>query len=335
MEIVLTIGIVAGLSLLIIIHEAGHFIVGKLLGFYIKEFGIGYPPRIFGKKIKETVYSVNWIIFGGFVRFFDDKYENDPDADGSKSFSRQSILKRFLTVSAGIMINFLAGWILLSFVFMIGASESLLVTGIKENSAAAQSGIEVGDQIMDFEKVADLSVFLEKNKGHEVLIKIRRAGAEQSVSVFSEGRLGVYLNEIGVEKYGFFKSIWEGFIASVNSVVSGAIGFIKVIAMAFADIKALGNVVGPVGIAGMAIQTSKLGFVYFLQILAMISLGLAAFNIFPIPSLDGGRLLFLLVEKIKGSPLSLKAEMYIFGLSFAFLMTAALLVTIKDIVALF
>ena len=118
-------------------------------------------------------------------------------------------------------------------------------------------------------------------------------------------------------------------------MVSGAIGFIKVIAMAFADIKALGNVVGPVGIAGMAIQTSKLGFVYFLQILAMISLGLAAFNIFPIPSLDGGRLLFLLVEKIKGSPLSLKAEMYIFGLSFAFLMTAALLVTIKDIVALF
>ena len=352
MGIILTAGIIAGLSLLIIIHEAGHFIVGKLLGFYIKEFGIGYPPRIFSKTIKETVYSVNWIIFGGFVRFFDSKYENDPDADESRSFSRQSILKRFLMVSAGIVINFLAGWILFSFVFMVGVPESLLVTGVKENSAAMQSGIEVGDQIMDFSarggsssggrKVADLSAFLERNKGQEVVIKIKRAGVEQSVPAFSpvevengEGRLGVYLNEIGVKKFGFFRSFWEGLVVSVNSVVFGVIGFIKVIAMAFTDIKALGSVVGPVGIASMAIQTSKLGFVYFMQVMAMISLGLAAFNIFPIPSLDGGRLLFLLVEKIKGSPLSLKTEMYIFGSSFIFLFIVALLVTVKDIVALF
>jgi len=340
LDILFFAGILISLSFIIIIHEAGHFFVGKLLKFPIKEFGFGYPPRLWTKKFKDTVYSINWILFGGFVRFFDHRIDGNDGGTEENSFSRQKIWKRASVMGAGIFINFLLGWLLVSFIFMVGVPAELLVTQVQSNSIAEQNGIKSGDIIIDFQKVNALTGFLEEQKGKEVILDIKRADTKFSIKFISPlenngGRLGVFLSETGVEKQNFFMSFIEGFKTSAMIMYGSVLGLVKLAILAIKDVGALNSVVGPVGIVSIAVETSKLGFIYFIQVMAMISLGLAAFNIFPIPGLDGGRLFLILVEKIKGSPISEKAEIRIFGISFLALALLAIFVTVKDIWMLF
>lgn len=335
------IGIIISLSILIIIHEAGHFLTGKWLGFYIKEFGFGYPPRLWGKKIKETIYSFNWIPFGGFIRFFDSRIDGDGGIGEEKSFGRQKIWKRAVVMSAGILVNFVVGWMLISSVYMVGMPEGLLITQVLKGSVAESNGIKSGDLIVDFGEVDGFIKFLDEQKGEEVVLNIKRQEKGFSIKFIppideiNGGRFGVFLSKTGIKRQGFLGGFTEGFKVSVLTVYYSVVGLIELIIKAFTNVGVLRGVVGPVGIATIAVETSKLGFVYFIQIMALISLGLAAFNIFPIPGLDGGRLFMILIEKIKGSPIAMKTEMYIFGSSFVFLLIVALIITVKDIAALF
>lgn len=334
--------IIIGLSALIVIHEAGHFFAAKFFGILVEEFGFGLPPRIFGKKFGETLISFNWLPFGGFVRVYGERHDQEKsDVPVARSFSHQSAFVRASVIVAGVLMNFLLGWWLLSAVFMIGIPQSLIVTEIKAGSIAETIGIQNGDQILGFEYISEFTEFLKANEGKELVLDISRSGEKQSLkfdflNVLSEdkGKLGVYLVEAGTPKLNFLPALANGFLSAAGMSLAIIGGIFQLIVGLFTDWSVFGGFAGPVGIVNMAAQTAKVGLPNFLQLLALISLNLAVFNLLPIPALDGGRLLFLIIEKIKGGKIDAQKEMLAQAISFTVLILLILAVTVQDILRL-
>lgn len=334
--------IVIGLSILVVIHEAGHFFAAKFSGVLVEEFGFGIPPRIFGKKFGETLISLNWLPFGGFVKLYGEQHGTEKNSTPiERSFSHQPIGKRAVIIGAGVIMNFVLGWALLSAVFMIGIPQSLLVTEIREGSAAESAGILKEDEILVFPTVSELTKYLEANSGKEIQLQIRRGGEEFIVPVKlseraseDEGRLGVYLVEAGTPKLGFFRSLTDGFTYAVEEIVMILGGLFSMIAGLFTGSGNMGQFVGPVGIVNVAKQTTRLGAANFLQLLSMLSLNLAVFNALPFPALDGGRLLFLLIEKISRKKMQQKTEMAFNAAGFLILLLLIATITVSDILKL-
>jgi regulator of sigma E protease len=334
------IAVIIFLSILILVHELGHFLAAKKFGLLVEEFGIGLPPRIWGKKIGETVYSVNALPFGGFVKIFGE--DGRSNLENSRNFSFLPIWKRSIIISAGVLMNFLLGWLAISLVFSIGIPQAVLVTDVFPNSPANQIGLNVGDKIIGFSNVEELIKFIDAHRGKEIVLKVER---HEEVKEFKtiprlnpptgEGALGIGLIEAGLPKKNLSASLWEGFKTSVEMVKNIFLALFDLIAKAFVGKASLEQVAGPVGIVKITAQAGTLGFVYLLQLLALISLNLAVINIFPFPALDGGRLLFLLIEKIKGSPLPAKFERYANAAGMALLLFLMLIITIKDIANFF
>jgi regulator of sigma E protease len=323
------------LSILVLIHELGHFVAAKKFGLLVKEFGFGLPPRIWSKKIGETIYSVNLLPFGGFVKIYgEDGVEAD---ERGKSFSSLPISKRSLIISAGVLMNFLLGWLLISIVFSIGIPKAILITKVEPNSPAAEIGLRAGDKIIGAE--ADNFIkFIDEHRGQEIVIKIERNSEVKEFKAAprinppsGEGALGIALMESGLVKKNLLASIWEGLKTSIGIMQAVFAAIFNLIARAFVGKATLEQIVGPVGIIKITSQAGTLGFVYLLQLFALISLNLVVINIFPFPALDGGRLLFLLIEKIKGSPLPVKFERYANAVGMALLLFLMIVITIKDI----
>ncbi len=334
--------IVIGLSFLIIFHEAGHFFAAKFFGILVEEFGFGLPPRIFGKKIGETFISFNWLPFGGFVRVYGERHDQEKaDVPVARSFSHRSAGVRATVIGAGVFMNFILGWWLLSAVFMIGIPQSLIVTEIKSGSLAEKAGIMEGDRISGFKTVAEFTEFLKASEGYEITLETVRSGEEREVKMNfvnertdDKGKLGVYLVESGTPEMGFFRALWRGVIeAGLTSLVILPGGFDLLIGL-FTDWSVFGGFAGPVGIVNIAAQTVKSGLASFLQLLSLISLNLAVFNLLPVPALDGGRLMFLIFEKINGGKISPQKEAVAQAVSFALLLLLILGVTVQDVLRL-
>lgn len=340
--------VIIGLSILILGHEAGHFLVAKLFGLKIDEFGFGFPPRIFARKKGETEYSINALPFGGFVRIAG---ENDPsffnkeegeaifkEKEKERLFFAQPARKRALIIAAGVAVNFIIGWLLLSFIFMVGTPSALVISGIQKDSPASQIGIVEGDVIKNFIKANEFIEFINKHRGQEVQITIIRGGKEFSFLVTpraqteeGEGALGVYLAEAGMPRHGLFQSLFEGIKTSFQIAWLTLVSFYELIKNLFFKASLLKGVVGPVGIFFVAQQTGHIGLIYLLQLIGLISINLTVINLIPFPALDGGRLFMILIEKIKGSPVSRKVEAWANGLGFAFLIVLIALITVRDI----
>ena len=340
------------LSVLILIHELGHFFAAKKFGLWVQEFGFGLPPRIWGKKKGETVYSVNALPFGGFVKIYgEDQEENDSQlsarggsalggaiSDKTRSFSNLPAWKRAVILIAGVVMNFILGWVLISIVFAIGIPQAVFITDVKANSPAAESGILANDKILDFKTTKDFISFIDQNRGKEISLKIERAGKEIEIKSVprknppaGEGALGIALIDAGQPKMNIFSALWGGLKSSFEVFSMIYVAIFKLIQAAILGKGSLAGLTGPVGIVKITGEVSKLGLLYLLQLLALISLNLAAINIFPFPALDGGRILFLIIEKIKGSPLPQKFERYANALGLALLLFLMLVITIKDI----
>lgn len=369
------------LSILILVHELGHFLAAKKFGLWVQEFGIGLPPRIWKKKIGETIYSINALPFGGFVKIYGENREDatqktriHPNSDefvpqfiqddpepvervviSGRSFSSLPIYKRSIILSAGVLMNFLLGWLVLSMILSIGVPPGVFVAEVTKDSPASEVGLQVGDKIS---KINNLSLFSEISgeilnteqfiklvdefQGREISLEVERGGKIINFQVVprieppaEQGPLGIALVETGLEKQNFFISIIKGFWASLNVIKMVFVAIFSLIIKAFLGEGSLEQIAGPVGIVKITAQVGQLGFIYFLQFLVLISLNLVALNIFPFPALDGGRLLFLLVEKIKGSPLPLKFERYSNALGMVLLLTLMIAITIKDIIRFF
>lgn len=373
-----------GLFFIIIIHELGHFLSAKFFGVKVEEFGLGFPPRLYGKKIGETIYSINWIPFGGFVKILgelpevekDEKEQTAPlspenkieidilkesvSEDGisvleekiiiskensqsikkSVRFNEQKIWKRATVISAGVIANVIFAWLLLSSIFMVGAKSAILVGSVSPSSPAESAGLLAGDRILDFENSEKFISFLAENEGKNVSLKVERKGETLTLSVFSrknvapgEGRIGASLVDTGIEKTSFLRSFSESAKFTFSSVVSIFSAFALMLKNIFTGV--VPDVVGPVGIFNLASVVGQNGFLYIVHLLSIISLNLAVLNILPFPALDGGRLLFLLIEKIKGAPLSPKFEVVANAAGFSLLLLLMVLVTISDLIRLF
>jgi len=339
--------VVVGLSLLILVHEAGHFFTAKFFNLKIEEFGFGMPPRAIGKKIGETIYSLNWLPFGGFVKIYGEEGAGKTEtgktsSDAERSFYFQVPWKRAVIVVAGVVMNFVVGWLLLSAVFMIGSPDGVIITAVGDNSPAKIAGLEMGDRIMGFGNSSDaFAKYIDGAKGQEINLNVIKGGKETTVKITprisppeGEGPLGVTLDN-GGQRDGFLEGLKDGFLASIYIIKMVFLGLGSLIAGLFHGNADLSGVVGPVGIFKIAIQAGGIGIVYLLQLVALISVNLAVINIMPFPALDGGRFLFIIIEKIKGSPLPQKFEQWANSIGFAFLLLLIFAITARDIVHLF
>ena len=359
------------LSLLVFVHELGHFLTARRLGVKAEEFGFGFPPRLFGfykdssgkwriiKGNKEvnapkTIYSINALPLGGFVRI---KGENGDNND-SDSFAGKKIWRRALILVAGVLMNIILAGVLLSIGFAVGLPASLdgavitkemkitdrqaRVMTVSKESPAEIAGLKTGDSITAISnqpvfKAEDIQNIL-KNQNTSIDITYRRAGAEyqttaQTIYNPELGRsvLGVEINEIGTVRYPWYLAPWYGFKSAILMLAAIFVAFYDLIVGLFAGHGAGDAVGGPVKIAQMTGEAARFGFSYLINFVALLSLNLAVINILPLPALDGGRLLFLLIEKIKGSPVKKEAEAIVHTIGFWLLILLMVLITYKDI----
>ncbi len=342
--------VIIGLSLLILVHELGHFFVAKISGVRVDEFGFGYPPRLFAKRYGETEYSVNALPFGGFVKIHGEDIAkiDDADPDFRRSFAYQPAWKRSAIILAGVFMNVIFAFILLSLVFMIGSPSHMGIASVMGGSPAEKAGIETGDIgltasageeiLSDPISTEEFIALVDRNKGGELALTIQRGEEVFEKTVLArenppegEGSIGVALVDMGIEKKGFFGAAWEGMKTTVILLGRIAVGFYNIITGIFNNPEIIKNIAGPVGIFVITKQAGSVGLVYLIQLLAIISLNLVILNLLPFPALDGGRFLFILIEKIKGSPVSNKFQMAANALGFLLLIALMIIVTIKDI----
>lgn len=349
------------LIFLVVLHEFSHFWTARRFGVEVEEFGIGYPPRLFGKKIGKTIYSINLLPFGAFVKM---KGEMESEKDKG-SFSALPVSKRILIALAGVISFWIISAIIFSFLFFLGnqvaisdeeddnlISPKVQIAGIAKNSPAENAGLKIGDVIVriqssDFEiqkvtKVKEIQEFTRAHLGEELILTIERGKETFEVKVIprenpppGEGPMGVILARTAIKKYPIHLAIWEGTTYTFKSTLSIIEGYFLALKNVFAGKPSGVEVVGPVGIFQMAFHFMQLGVIYFLNFLAILSIYLAILNALPIPAFDGGKVLFLVVEAIRKRPISQEIEQKITAFFFILLIIFAFFVTIKDIQRLF
>ncbi len=359
----------AVLGLLIFVHELGHFVTARRNGITCYEFGFGFPPRLIGvvkdengkwkivgrkdrAEYENTVYSLNWIPLGGFVRI---KGEDGSDVSPD-SFAVKSSWVRFKVLVAGVAMNVVLAWVLFSFAATQGIPEpvedtpqaDITVVAVTEQSAAELMGLKAGDVLkkacvgndcQDFGTISDLQEFIKTNAGKEIVVSGLRQTKEFSVSgeipataPEDRGLLGVQLLPVGTVKYSVWEAPLVGARATFNALGMIFVGLGDLVERLFQGQKVSEAVSGPVGIAVMTGQYAEMGLGHLAQFTAILSANLAVINILPIPALDGGRILFLLIEVLRGGrKISQRLEGYIHGLSFLFLIGLMVLITVFDV----
>ena len=349
---------------LVLVHEFGHFIVAKKNGIRVDEFGFGFPPRLFSFKKGETTYSINALPFGGFVKIFGESPQEGDSVspDASRSLVAKPKIIQASVLLAGIFFNLLLAWVLLSGAFVSGlpvASESkyfenaigknLVVLSILKNSPAESSGFLSGDKIISISdnketltmsSIESFQNFISLHPNQEITLSVNRGGELKDIKVAPRENLvgeragiGVSIDFVGLAKLPIHKATVAGFVGMWD----GFIGTVKAIAGLIFDsfrLKAdLSNIAGPVGLVHMVGDAYKFGFSYLLFFTAMISISLAVINLVPFPALDGGRVLFLIIEKIKGSPIKPKIANMVNAIGFLLLIILMLVVTYNDVFA--
>lgn len=349
------------LLLLVITHELGHFLVAKKFGIKVEEFGIGYPPRIWGKKIGETIYSLNWIPFGAFVRIYghEERIYND-----KRSFSSKPIWQRALVILGGVISFWIIAIILLSIVMALGVPSvisdndtgfkdaKVQIIAVSAGSPAEKAGLKIGDIIakvknseeIDINKVKELQDFIVLNKGKEITLTVKRGSESFDLKAVprlsdskNEGALGVGLLRTALISYPWYEAPLKGIEATWNLTVLVLDGWKTALTSIFSGkgVPQGMEVRGVVGIFDLFVQAGGLGASYFLQFIAIIAVSIALFNVLPIPALDGGWFLLLVIESIRKKPLSEKVEKGINACFFFLLLALMVLVTIKDIIRFF
>lgn len=346
-------------SIVIISHEFFHFIAAKRVGAKVEEFCIGYPPRILKKKKGDTTYSVGLFPGGGFVKI----RGVDTREKKLSSFYSKTLKERFIIIFAGVVANFLLAIIFFSIGFSIGLPEvieSNIPTGAKDigisiveitkNSPAEAAGIKIGDKIIRMQEqktgeeivikeMVDVKNFTTKHLGEELILILKRGDKilEKWVTPRqdppkNEGPIGIGMVKTARIPYPWYRAVLKG-IENTFLLTK------KTVEYAFEAVKGIiiGKPIegveftGPIGIGVLISQMIELGWIHVLQFTAILSLNLAIVNILPFPALDGGRLIFLLIEKVRKHPISPKIENLINNIGFALLIILMVIVSFRDI----
>ncbi len=365
MSIILFIIILGGL---ILIHEFGHFILAKRAGIRVDEFGIGFPPRLFRLfKKGETEYTINIIPFGGFVKIFGENPTDDACAEGpdkKRSFVHKSRLTQAAVIGAGIFMNVITGWILLSIIFAVGFSTStelypdrtleniaITVTEVLKKSPAAEAGFKDGDilngisvpgvPVSPITSVEMVQEYISTHGSGAITLDVSRdKQAVQLTVVPKDGivdgkkAIGIAMDEMGFLQFPIHEALWQGALMTIDFIRQIALGLGTLMYQAIIGTADYSQVTGPVGIVGIVDDVAALGFLYVLRFAAIISINLAVLNLLPFPALDGGRLFFLLIEAICRKPLPPRFVVMANTVGFVLLILLMVAITWKDIAAL-
>ncbi|HLC99697.1 MAG TPA: M50 family metallopeptidase [Patescibacteria group bacterium] len=360
------------LALLVLVHEAGHFFTARLFGVRADEFGFGFPPRAFGVQKRKngkwkflgakgegdadggTVYSINWLPLGGFVKIKGEGGEARSDHD---SFAARPIWQRGIILAAGVTMNVVLAFVLLVGAFIIGipqstddipSSKEIVVRNAQiqilevEKDFPAAASLKAGDVLVavDGKPIQTISNFQTYINTHRDGLTLQyRRGSDLQETVLKpkvldeEDRavIGVNLSEVATVSYPWYQAIPRGFVATYTIIGTILGGYWDFFSNVFSGQKIAAEVSGPVGIAVYTSMVVKLGFIYILQFTIVLSLNLAILNFLPIPALDGGRFLFLMIEKFRRRPVVERIENMTHTIGFALLMVLVVVLTYRDL----
>jgi regulator of sigma E protease len=355
------------LAVLIFVHELGHFLVAKKSGIRVDEFAIGFPPKIFSWVRGETKYVLNLIPFGGYVKIFGENPDEESmtGADSKRSFVNANKWKQICVLLSGIFFNILFAWVLISISFMFGSlvpvgegasgyskyvkDSQVILTGVLPGSPAEKVGLKQGDKLLTVESIngSDLNTtkvreLIEKSIDNKIDISYERDGVINNTVATAETSptedrkvIGIYMENVGVVKLNPFIALWEGGKLTVVTFKQVAVGLGTFLFQAIKGQGDFSQVSGPVGIVGLVGDAATFGLAYFLGFVAFISLNLAVINLIPFPALDGGRVLFTIIEIIMRKPIKPKIANTANAIGFFILITLMLIITYRDIMKFF
>ncbi len=348
---------------LITLHEFGHFILARLFNVKVEEFGIFLPPRIYGKKFGETIYSLNVLPLGAFVKL----YGEDDRTKDSRSFASKPVWQRALIVAGGVISFWLIAVVIFAYVFTTGTIQPVLdtdevpnakvqVTAVSANSPASIAKIQPGDfikslsladsptNVQTVDKVGQVQDFTGNHKGQPVVVEVQRMNETLVLNLTprenppnGQGAVGVSLVRAAEVSYGFPQAVVKSVTTTWDLTVNLFSGWGQIIGRLTSGqgMPPGAQFVGPIGIGNLLNQAAQMGVNYYLQFIAIISVYLAIFNALPIPALDGGKLVFLGIEAVRKRPVSEKVEQTITAVFFFILVGLSIFATIGDISRLF
>jgi len=361
------------LAVLIFVHELGHFVVAKKSGIRVDEFAIGFPPKIFSWTRGETKYSLNLIPFGGYVKIFGENpdEESTTGADSKRSFVNAKKWRQAAVLLAGIGMNIIFAWVLISVSFMFGSlrpvgdgvsgyskyikESQVVLIGVAVDSPAQKAGLKQGDRLVSIlisnikDKVLLQGEYLTTgNISNEIItsngpisVVYERGGQDIKVQIVPELNkienkkvIGIYMENVGIVKLNPFLAFWEGGKETINNFKQVAVGLGSFLWKAVRGQGDFSQVSGPVGIVGMVGDAASFGFAYLLGFVAFISLNLAVINLIPFPALDGGRVLFVIIEAIIRRPINPKIANLLNAAGFFILISLMFIITYRDIMKL-
>ncbi len=353
------------LAVLIFVHELGHFVAAKAFGIRVDAFKIGFGPKLFAWKpkskkvttVNDTEYGINWIPFGGYVKI----HGENPDADSMvgpdrhRSFVNKPRWQQGIVLVAGVAFNVLFAWILYAGLFTHGvtattdgfekysahfSNQRIMVTDILPGSPAEKAGLKVGD-ILVGPTIIGIQDEINASAGKSVSLGYTRDGIRETTAIVpvqglvpDRYAIGVAMDDVVDMKLPFFTAVYEGAHYTVIMLRDTAAGLYAFVANIFHGTANFSDISGPVGIAGIVGSAAKLGLTYLLMVTALISINLAIVNLIPFPALDGGRLLFVIIEGITRRRISPRFTNMVNLVGFALLMVLMVVVTYRDIAKL-
>ncbi len=347
------------LGLLVLAHEWGHFIVARKLGIRVEEFAFGFPPRLAGITRRGTRYVLNLFPIGGYVKIFGESGESEQNPE---SFSSRPLWQRLAIIAAGVGMNLVLAWLLFSLGHGLGLptvlgegerarDERIAIIGVVPASPAARADIQFGDAIsairirnseFRIQAIDEVQRAVGEHRGEEIVLVLRRGSQTIERALVprrdapeGEGPLGIALARLGVIRSPWWRALWDGAktTASATAAITSALG--RIGRDLFAEGRVPAEVSGPVGIFVFANETRQLGIVYLIELAGILSVNLALLNILPIPALDGGRILFLFIEGVRGVRMNERVEQAIHTVGFALLLALMAAITYRDVVRIF
>lgn len=354
------------LGILIFVHELGHFLLAKKNGIKVTEFSIGFPPRILSFKKGETQYTLGLIPFGGYVKIFgENPDEESTNPERKDSFVNKSVFVQALVLLGGVTFNILFAWFLFFLVLMMGmpavvTSENvndvqnakIVITSVYSNSPAEIAGLKSGDVIVSIENEAnsvqgeDLSTEaiqeIVENSKEKIFLEIEKSGENQTLEISptlgilgNAKAIGISMDKIGERKLTMPAAFVESFKMTGNGLQGVFVGLSSLFGSLFSNWSNLNQVSGPIGIVGLVSDASQFGIANLMSFTAVLSINLAVLNVMPFPALDGGRLLFLLLETLSRKKIRPIIFNIINGIGFFILITFMVIISISDIIKLF
>lgn len=355
------------LSGLVLVHELGHFVAARCFGVDVEEFGLGYPPRAYGVKHGDTTYSLNWIPVGGFVKIKGvlggDQHDMTADVPSERSFMSKPRWQRLIILSGGILMNCFLSVLLFTTSYVLGArvaldglptdarvsDRAITVIDVPETAPAYQAGLRLNDDIIAIDQqpittITQLRQVVSHHRlGDRVALTVLRGHDTMTISTALVSLtptpltlgIGAYFAETGIVRLPVWSALKLGTWQMVQMFVGIFATIVQALTSVFTRQSLAGQIAGPLGIASLTYQATQLGWSYVIQFAAMLSVNLAVFNLLPIPALDGGRLMFLLVEWVRRRPVNQLVETIIHNVGFVLLLALITLVTIKDVIRFF